>query len=485
MIAENGKTMTKRLESQQKRRRKASGHSAPLKSPRKWRRLIGWVAVGLALVTSAAIGRRAWLTPDRYRLDTVSPSMIEIANEARPEVAKLIRQAIKQVEELAQKYPDTVEALDVMARLHNQFGSQERAVECWQECLVLAPEFGEAYVQLGLIARESGEHQKAAGYLRKAVKLDPRSDSLPVELAQALMNSGKLEEAVEVLEKNLQAHPGSMPSFAVLGDVCVRLEEYEKAKKSYEEAIETAPDYAVVYYGLANACARLGETEKSKEYLKRFKALKRRDEEDHRDSLKAADDLASAQDRVAQIMTVAAKVDLLYGDSRAAEASLIRATELSRNIPESFTVLAWLYEQQSRYDEALKVLSRAEENNPEDMGVQMRLGTLHAHLQRFESAEKAFVRVTQISPHQAGGYAALASLYLKTNRKLSEARMMAVKAVEREPLPHNYSLLSIAYWRNGDITEARAAIERALALEPNNPEYRQAFETIRQDEAKR
>ena len=481
MTADNGKTMTKRMESENKRERDASEPSDPLENSRNWRRLFGWLAIGTALVACAAIGRQAWLTPNRYRLDKVSPSLTEMAEAARPEVAELIREAIELVEGLAQKYPDTAEVLDVMAWLHNRFGSKERAAECWHKCLELDPGFEGACAQLGLIARESGESQRAAEYLRKAAELNPDSEGLPVELAQALMDLGELEEAVEVLERNLQVHPRSMPSFALLGDVYVRLEQYQKAKESLEQAVKMAPAYAVAYYGLANACARLGEKQKSKEYLGTFKALKQRDEQDHRDKLKTSDDLASARGRVALVHTAAAKVHLLYGDSEAAEANLLRAAELSPSVSESLTVLAWLYERQGRDDEAMEALLRADENDPEDVGVQMRLGALHARLRQFESAEKAFSRVTQISPHQAGGYAALANLYLSAGRKLPEAQTMALEAVDREPQARNYSLLSMAYWRNGDWSGARSAIERALAMEPGNPEYSQALQTIQQD----
>ena len=66
-----------------------------------------------------------------------------------------------------------------------------------------------------------------------------------------------------------------------------------------------------------------------------------------------------------------------------------------------------------------------------------------------------------------------------SGRKLSEAKKLAAKAVELEPLAKNYFLLGSICRRVGDRAAARAAIEQAVALEPGNPQYRQAYELVR------
>jgi len=480
--ADNGDGMTGRADSQDNPARNAGASETTCRSTgsRKRRRFLVWGALVATLAVCAAVGWNHRFASGPHRLGIAGASLAEKASTARPEIASLILEASDVAERLSRRFPDTPDSLDVMAWLHCQFGMSERAVECWQRCLELDRGFGPAYFQLGIIAQESGESQKAADYFGRALELNPHSSGLPVHLAQALMNLGKLEEAIDVLEQGLQAHPRSMPILALLGDMLVRLERYEEATDKLEEAVKIAPGYASAYYGLFNACARLGEQEKSKEYLEKFKALKEKEERAHRDGLKTLDDVSSVRHRVAKIYTAAAKVYLAHGDPQTAESHLLRAADLSPSDPECLQLLAWLYERQGRTEEAVAALSRAKENDPENVGVHLRLAALHVRQRQFEAAEEAYLKVIQISPHQAGGYAAMAKLYLQANRKLPEAKRLAVKAVDQEPLARNYFLLSLACQKNGDLTGALSAIERAVALDPEHGEYRQMHEQIRQ-----
>ena len=70
-------------------------------------------------------------------------------------------------------------------------------------------------------------------------------------------------------------------------------------------------------------------------------------------------------------------------------------------------------------------------------------------------------------------------MHLMSGRKLSDAKEPATKAVELEPLAKNYFLPGSICLRMEDLAAARAAIEQAVALEPGNPQYRQAYELVR------
>ena len=436
-----------------------------------------------AVVCVAVVGLAMLAVVFRYGGARHDSALGDLAIGKSPEVAALLREAASVVDQLVERFPDDPDSLDVMAWFHFRFGKSDEAVAYWQKCVELNPEFAEAYSRIGSIARDSGEHEKAADCFRKALELEPGSPNFPVHLAQALMKMGKLEEAIGVLQKSLKAHPKSMPSFVLLGDIYVQLEEYEKAKPSLERAIEIAPDVTGGYYGLAMACAALGEETKSKEYAQKFKALKARDEKAHRDGLKAFDNVSRMRHGVAEVYTAASKAYLAHGDPRTAEEHLLRAADLCPSHAECLKSLVWLYERQNRTEKALAPLLRAKEDDPGNVSVNMTLGSLHVSLGQIEAAEEAFRDAIEVIPHQAGGYAALADLYLKANRKLPEAKRLALKVVELEPLARNYYLLSAACMGNGEPAEARSAMERAMALDPGNPVYRRTYELIGQNQA--
>ena len=63
----------------------------------------------------------------------------------------------------------------------------------------------------------------------------------------------------------------------------------------------------------------------------------------------------------------------------------------------------------------------------------MSAAAAYTRLKRFEEAERAYRRAIELTPLRAGGYAALASFFLQTQRNLDEAGLLAEKAVALEP----------------------------------------------------
>ncbi len=71
-------------------------------------------------------------------------------------------------------------------------------------------------------------------------------------------------------------------------------------------------------------------------------------------------------------------------------------------------------------------------------------------------------------------------MYLKTGQRLDEARSLAETAARLEPSAANFRLLGEACDKNGDRQAALSAMERAIALEPANPQYRRIYEVLKQ-----
>lgn len=409
--------------------------------------------------------------------------VVDVLPGADPAIAAVVHEATEVVETLIERVPDQANSWHVLGSFYYEFGKLDASVECWEKCLQLAPDFAEGHYWLGVAARDRGRNDEAVEWFRKALRGAPGETQVSVHLAQTLIDLGDMQEAIKVLEENRAAYPQSLASCVLLGEIYVQLEQYDKAKQDFERAIQMSPGYTAAYYGLAKACAGLGQTADSKRYLQKFKELKTRDEQAHRDWLKTGDDLPRVQQNVSGILTAASKVYLAQGDTETAERLLLRAIELGVSQPECHQVLAWLYERQGRMREAQDVLSRGREANPGDIGIHLRAGTLLAKQGKFDAAEQAFEDAMRIMPYLGGGYAALAQFYLTSNRKLEEAKKLAAKAIELEPLAKHYFLLGLICQRLGDLGGARAAIGQAVAFCPANPEYRQAYELVRNHKA--
>jgi tetratricopeptide (TPR) repeat protein len=369
---------------------------------------------------------------------------------------------------LVERFPARPDAAALMVRLHRRFGSPDDAQAWCQRCIELDPSYVFAHVQMGMMARKRGDEVQGAEHFRKAVELQPNSESLRVDLAETLMALNRWDEAARVAQEGLEQQPKSAPLLALLGEVRLGQKQYEKARAALEAAVELGPDLMNAYYGLGTACAKLNDRAKADQYLEKFKALHAADEQKHRNRLKTYDDNETVREGVAEVQTAIGRVYLEAGDPASAESHFVKALQLHPTGTDCREVLAWLYEEQGRTEEALSVWRELCQRSPRDLTGQVSLGMLCARLKRYDEAERAFRTAIELTPRRPEPYAALLNVFLEANRSLPEAKTTALRIVDLEPSAPNYFLLATACQRSGDAAAARSAIEHAAELDPEN-----------------
>jgi tetratricopeptide (TPR) repeat protein len=400
---------------------------------------------------------------------------------AQAEIQALRQEVAEVAARLPKDFPDRVDALIIFGEMHAGLGNSAAALETWQRCLELDPARPDVYQAMGELAMRKGEFEQALALWQKAQQIDPKMPGIYYCLARALLNLRQTAEAITALEKELEVSPASATCHYLLGQAYLQAEEYEKARQSYENAIENQPDLWNAYYGLAIVHARLGHADKAKEYRDRFKQLKSADLRVSIERTAAFDDLGAMRRTVAPLY---AKAGVLYrqsGDLAKAERLWLRAAALEPKDTQYREYLAWLYQATHRESKALAMYRQLSELDPQNAVYCVNVGIGNARLDRFEAAEEAFVKAQQLAPQQSLAYRALAQLYLRNNRKLAEAKVLAEKAVELESVAANYFVLSEAHDKAGDRQGAVAALRRAMQLDPDNPTYRQVYERLQQE----
>ncbi len=430
----------------------------------------------LALVTVlvlAAAGIAIWLNRPRQK------PLEELAVKATPAVAALLREVSQLVNDTLALFPNDVYAWDMAGRTYSRFGKTDEAQRCWKKCLELDDAFVPAYQALGVAALESGDLKVAAEYYEKAWRLAPDSSVHPTQLGEVLMQEGRLGEACKVLREALRRHPRAVAIRALLGQALVQLQEYLEAVDHLKLAIRMSPDYTNGYYPLATALDRLGRKEEAAEVRRTFQQLKRRDELQHRQQLKdAGEQLVAVRVSVAQAYVSAAKIHLSVGDAPTAERYLKRAVELAPQFTEASLMMAWLKERTGDRATARRILDRVVEENATHLETLMRAAKLSTDWQELDRAEALYRKAIALTPYEAGGYLALASLYMTTGKRPFEAQLLALKAAAREPAAASFALLAGAAQRNGDGITAAAAAREAVRLEPDNPEYQRIAKSL-------
>ncbi len=390
-------------------------------------------------------------------------------------------EALKQ-EELAvasrfvEDFPGSPDAIGLLGNVHSKHGNNDEAVQCWRRGLQLDPRRASAYDAMATVAMRKGDYEEAVSSWRRTIEIDPQLFSVHYRLARALLAWGKVQEAIAELHKDIERSPGASNSYYLLGQAHLQLKQYGEAKRDYLAAIEIQADHAPAYYGLTTASARLRQTEQSKEYMKKFRELKARQGVSDRERRGQYDDMDVMRLRVAATYADAARFYYEHGQAGKAEQLWCRAAALNPADTVCRSQLASLYRKSNRLEEALEIFGQLQELEPENAACYLHIGSLCARLSRVDSAEAAFRKAVELDPARSSAYAELAQLYIRANRKLVEATTLAEQAVRLEPVATHHFILGAVLAKRGELDKALSAMQRAVALDPNNTKYRQIYE---------
>jgi Flp pilus assembly protein TadD len=239
------------------------------------------------------------------------------------------------------------------------------------------------------------------------------------------------------------------------------------------------PDSAEAYVGLISASSRLGEQAEVESYRARFEQLQASQD---RAARKVAKETLKDEHVVpqcsAEILTTAGKVHFDHGDPGFAKHYLTRAAELDRSHIDCRQALARLYDQTGSLEAAARVVEELRELEPRNPTHRRSLGILQARMKRFEAAEETFREICALFPNDAGSYACLAELYLQAGKPAAEAKDFAEMAIRLEPSARHYFVLAAVLGEGGDTASAKAALKRALDLDPTNAHYREVYESM-------
>jgi len=469
-------------------------------SERGWRgqrHSVFLILILLAALTAAGLAAGVWLWPVGWDplpapdlaagLGEISLGGGPVSAEARSlarvspelaEVAALKREVLDAARRLVNDFPTDPAALAVTAQLQYRLGNSARALECWQECLRFDPGFLDAHFKMALITAERGDYHQATAHYRDLLAAAPGTLHALTGLAEVLVNLGETQEAIALLQQARQIDAASPGVLMVLGQALLQTEQYTLAKQSYEQVLHLAPGNTRAYHGMATACARLGLADQARQYREQYEKLRVAEKTAYPDPGGVQRDLQSMRQCAALVHQAAADVYTAHGRSREAADHWRKAARADAGDVASREALVAICRQEQKTEEALKLLAELCQLQPENPRYVLLRGSLLAQQDRFDEAERAFLEACRLAPQRGAGYAALAQLYWRDDRRLEEAVTLARKAVELEPAGRSYAILSEVLARSGDAGGARRASEQAISLEPDNAEYRRHAQTL-------
>lgn len=380
---------------------------------------------------------------------------------------------------LVHAFPGNPDALEVLARLHFFRGNTAAAIATWKQCLQVNPKYAYAFVGLGMVASRRGDFREAAQWFGRAVQAAPQTLAFREDYAEALINAGEVEKAIAVLEDLVRLSPRSARAFDLLGSAYSHLGKYAQARDAYQQAARLDPMHAGIRLGLAKALVRLGRTAEARKCMEEFGRLRAQERTRRQKDLREYDDLRAVRKDVAQLYTGAAQVYHAQGKPAEAERLWRRAADLDPTAVACRQALAWRYRQAGKLAETIALLEELWMLEPTNPAYGLEIVRLHLQQKQSEKAEATLQRLCGDFPRLAEAHALLAELRLQRGDQGAEAMTAARRAAELEPSPPHYWLLARACEAAGKLPEALAAMEKAVALDPGNLEYRERYEQLR------
>lgn len=260
-----------------------------------------------------------------------------------------------------------------------------------------------------------GRDEEALVELRNLRETNDNIDSLDMAIAKTLLRLSKIEEARKILEGLRRGETKSEANY-LLGLIAFQDKKMESALTSFQEVSNGAPEYADAIYLQVRI-------------LRDFKRY----------------------DRAYSLLQKA-------------------IAEPSGRDPLFYALLASLYQEQERLDEAKAVLTDGTRTFPESEQLHFELALLLERSGLQKEALATMMKVLELNPENAEALNYIGYTWADLNINLTQAREYILKAVELKP-DNGFIRDSLGWveYRLGNHETARAELLQALDLEPNDP----------------
>ena len=379
-----------------------------------------------------------------------------------------IRDAVVQAQEALQIDPNNVDAHRLLARIYvRQLGDLDagetqpenlaKAIEQFQLILKLDPRDTYSALWLARLYRFQNQHDEAEKVLRGILKFEPDNGPALEQLSQLLIDEGRPQEATDLLTRAAGEY-ASPDVYDLLGDAYTQSKNYPKAEEAYRKAVESDPDDPGHRHGLAQA---LMAQDKYAEALEQFKKLSQLEPGSWENYLRAA-----------QLYRRLNQLDQ-------AESNLLRAKQLAPGNLEILYNEALLYDDQGRYDDAIKVLSDAIAGIKSEPGGNVNaLGILYEQLGHayrdqgnFQAAQDAFQELGKLSPESRKRAQMLSIDTYRESREIDRAIAEAKKDLDDDPKSQDLTVtLALLYGEKSDTPDAMHLLQGLLKGTPADQE---------------
>ncbi|MFP4496842.1 MAG: tetratricopeptide repeat protein [Vulcanimicrobiota bacterium] len=347
--------------------------------------------------------------------------------------------------EILRDDPDNFRALYSLGIIYQQQGIKDKAIEKFQRCIEINPDFAPSYNNLGWVYFTLGKYDKAQVLYMMAIKKDPgyllaysnlgtiymiRNELNMAEnifrkilefqhdntialnnLGLTYLRRGELYPAKEIFETVLKYDPYSAAAFINLSQVYQNLGLWGKALQSLENAQEFSPRSMAVNFAFGSLYFDMGNSQKARGYLKKV--------------LKANPYHYGATRLLADIL-------IEEKDGSAAEKKLNILASIAPNDHWAYTELGKLYLADNSYDKAIEYFKKSLDKKPDQYETWNLLGVSFEQAGDNEQAYNSYYQSAFLKTDYVPALLNLSRLLILSNKNL-EANNYVTQVLSVDP----------------------------------------------------
>jgi putative PEP-CTERM system TPR-repeat lipoprotein len=353
------------------------------------------------------------------------------------------------------------------------------AKKAYEDALAQNPKLGEALLGLARYAMTRNDREQVSHYLDEAVAKDPKNPEVWMARGAALRQEGKLDEALAAFDQTIKLKPDHFNARIEKANIQISRGQFPAAKTEIDAADKISPNSLMTTYTRALYSFAQGQ------YAPAHDAL-----------LKV---LRSAPEHMPSILLAGAS-ELNLGSTQQAEQHLRKYLESNPNNVYARKLLAQVLLKTQQPADAVATLAPALKDASQDPQLLALAGQSYMQTRDFEKASNYLEKAAALAPkaaavrtslgisklaqgQEASGLsdlelaatldpkslqAGMALVQTEMRLKHYDKALATVQAMEKQQPdnPQVYNVKGAVYLIKGDNANARAAFEKAIALQP-------------------
>lgn len=361
-----------------------------------------------------------------------------------------IAEATAEYERMAKIYPQAPAVHYQLAVAYLAGHESDKAVASLSKAVNLDPGFSEAILLLAQVQIKNGNVDPAIISLKKMAQKYPQFTQVQLLLADAYRAQGSRDAALAIYRQLEAAYPTNSGIPLLRGITSLEQQNNAAARKAFTKALEIAPDNFLAL-----------------EQLVKLDIV----EQQYAVALQRVQAQLLKNPELGGLRILQAQIFLAQGDSKQAEAALLKLVESKSDNDLVHMLLARVYMDAKQNQKALDQLKMAAARNPKNEDALLFTGIINNDEKDYKAARDAYEKLLLLNPQSSPALNNLAYLYSEYLLDLGRAYELAKRA--RELLPNDPSAADTLGWilcKRGQYASAVDLLQDSASQLPGEPE---------------